>query len=92
MDISTVTAFIVALILILIINCTDDGIPLLLIGFGTAAFTWNLDSIFSITSSVLNGWGIVIIWEYWITAVFAFGKAGVAGYDHGIFKTKRTHE
>ena len=92
MDINTVTAFLVALILVIIIDFIDDGIPLLLIGFVTAAFAWNLNSVLSITSTALSGWGIVIIWGYWMIAVFSFGKAGVAGYDHGIFKSKRNHE
>lgn len=89
MDINTIVAFLMALILIILVTCIDDGIPLIIIGFLIMAFAWNLTSIFGFASTDLAGWGKVIILGYWIIATFAFLKSIVTGYDQGAFSFRK---
>ena len=90
MDTSTTMAFLIALILVIIINEIEEGIPLIIIGFFTMAFSWNLTSVFGFTSTDLAGWGKVMILGYWITATFAFLKAAATGYYNGVFNARRS--
>lgn len=90
MDTSTIIAFLVALILIIIINEIEEGIPLILIGFFIMAFAWNLTAIFGFASTDLAGWGNVIILGYWIIGIFAFLKSLATGA--AIFKKREQHE
>ena len=84
-------AFLIAMILVIIINEIEEGIPLIIIGFIMMAFSWNLTATFGFASTDLGGWGVVIILGYWIIATFAFLKAAATGYYNGVFNARSKH-
>lgn len=93
LDTGTLISFVVALVLVLIINETEEGIPLILIGFISMAIAWNITSIFGVSFTGLDGFGKLIFLGYWITIAFAFLKAAATGYYNGVFNAKRSkHE
>jgi len=89
MDTSIIIAFIIALILIILIDAFDTGIPLIIMGFLIMAFAWNLTTIFVFASTDFSGWGNVIILVYWIIAIFSFLKAISTGYQAGVFSKRK---
>jgi hypothetical protein len=91
MDSNLVFAFLVLFILILIASVIEEAILLAILGFATIALSWNLETIFSITSGSYAGFGQLIILSYWLVVVFAFGKAGIVGYDGYSMLRKKRH-
>lgn len=81
-------SFVFLIIVIIVSTCIEEGIPLILLGFLTLAVTFNLDTIFSLTSTTLTGLGIawftIIRLIYMLTAIFFFAKS--MGGATNIFK------
>jgi len=75
MDVDIVFSFLIALVIIIVMTILDEGFPLIILGFLVLFFTWNIPTIFLITSSSLSGWGNLLILIYAILSLFCFAKA-----------------
>ena len=81
MDTNLVFAFLTIIIILLVVSEVDEAILLFIFAFAIVSISWNLETLFSVTSTSYSSFGKLLIFAYWGAAVFCFGKAALTGYE-----------
>ena len=70
-------AFLVASLIVVIIDAIDQALILWIFGFLCAVFAWSISETFSITNSSYGGFGRIFILGVWALVIICFGKAAL---------------